>query len=294
MSTPPVSTSTPLPPDDHPLLLVNRNKPTIDDATIIQLLQNGGMPSFSHDNTDSGLEEPSPSSETEDQNQTVQNEPNLHCRESKFDKGTIKLNMAEKSQKEILKTAKIINISIEPTTKSNRRRSHVKDIFSDDIKSSNTKRSESCRSPTRPPPSPQRERASSMMNILSTPHATRRRQQIQVTPPQNQLQDASSTAKMQIKQELTGKRLLLSPNVPVAPNSPVSNFFRKVLHTENVEHKHKNIRKIGGSLESFGQRFGSLDSFGHGLDGNKSNMAAGISKWRSAYDFVTESETDED
>ncbi|XP_072026215.1 uncharacterized protein [Amphiura filiformis] len=287
MSTPPVSTSTPLPPEDHPLLLANRpaefnNKHHIDDASILHLLQNGQV---SQSNDDGNSEGPCGSV---DQNKTmVQNNFDPKLKESKFDKGTIKLNMAEKDHKEMLKSAKIIDISIEPTSKRDRRRSHVKDIFKDNLKTEDLKtpgkgksvRSESCRSPPRRPKTPQRDRAQSM-NVLSTPYNKHKRV-IEVTPPQNQLQDASSTANMQIKQELTGKRLLLSPNVPVAPNSPVSNFFRKVLHTDNSGDK--NLRKIS-SLENFATH--------HGFE--QSNMAPGISKWRSAYDFVTESDSDED
>ncbi len=288
MSTPPISTSTPLPPEDHPLLLENRpaefnSNHHIDDATVLHLLQNGRVSPVKGDSLDSS--EGASSSSSSDQNKTMQlNKFDDNLKESKFDKGTIKLNMVEKEQKEILKTAKIIDISITNPSTKDRRRSHVKDIFGDNSKkigNTNTSRSESCRSPPRHPITPQMDRAHSL-NVLSTPKY-KHRQIMQVTPPQAQLQDASTTAKMQIKQELTGKRLLLSPNVPVAPNSPVTNFFRKVLHTDSSGDR--NLRKIG-SLESFVAN--------RGFEQSKMGTTTSVSRWRSAYDFVTESDTDSD
>ena len=316
MSTPPVTSSTPLPPEDHPLLLGNRAQQYNDDdgdktianiddeATIIQILNKGKQ----------GVHRSSSPENEPDLDETLSNENhnsranNITVQYSKFDKGTIKLNMVEQTHKDMLKTAKIINISPSPEVKAavqkvnkqRSRRSHVKDIFADFQKPTlvvRSARSESCRTPPSTVKTPlQKERSNSMsMNILSSPYSNidhEMRSHPVMSPDKAQLRDARSTARIQLKQELTGKRLVLSPNVPLmAPDSPVSNFLRRV--KRNVEGGNgggsiKTLNKMSGSLESLGTD-GTVGS----SDGKKLN-GPGISKWRSAYDFVAKSDSDED
>ena len=172
---------------------------------------------------------------------------NKHSRRrSKFDQGTIRLNLANPADKEVIKETKLINIDIDIENEApadRKQRMHVKDLFE---QKQETNRRHS--------PSPGRpeiqckdipEGYTPRMNILSSPYTHYDRERhiraSELSPSPKDLKRAVGTATSQISNELTGKtKAMTTCNLPPSPHtgsSPVSKFIHKVLRRSSSSGK---------------------------------------------------------
>lgn len=276
-STPPVSTSTPLPPEDDPRLIKNRNQylremynsTATDEATILQMMrENGEMERLHLSNLSERTEIDSPENGAEGDAENEGSQRSSPRRRSKFDQGTIRLNLANPVDKGAMKEAKLINIDIdiENDVAEKKGRKHVKDLFE---QKQETNRRHS--------PSPSRagnqrkeipDGYTPRMNILSSPYAHYDREnQIQakaLSPSSKDLKSAIGTATSQISNELTGKsKGMTTYNVPPSPHtgsSPVSKFIHRVLRRGSGG---KELMKGSGGSPSH-NNVGSTESLNSG------------------------------
>ncbi|XP_022097533.1 uncharacterized protein LOC110982988 isoform X2 [Acanthaster planci] len=291
-ATPPVSTSTPLPPDNHPALIVNRKNqgctlhnrlPTPDgDLRGISPDPSGRFVRILNDTRDL---DSSGGSSTE----------NTPREGSKFDMGTIRLNMANQVDKAGQDDSKIMNnISGKRTHTSTK--DHVKDIFHVNDNA------EEYRTPVGSP-KPDRNATNGLntpqmnryirdnLNILSSPY-NNIEQEIRLanyrpSTPSKQLPIMKPLVNSQVHQELTGKRSKppLCPNIPVAQTSPVSKFFKKMLRRNSESGSRTGSSLRSTSMESLNEDRTSLNSLG-AASGDGSAMH------RSAYDLMVENDPD--
>ncbi|XP_054750881.2 uncharacterized protein LOC129256736 [Lytechinus pictus] len=283
-STPPVSTSTPLPPDDDPRLIKNRNQylremynsAATDEDSILQGMRDEGGGGDLDAPLHLNLSNLSGRTLEESSHQNARGMYLVHGNEdfestsprrgSKFDQGTIRLNLAKGSMKDTMKEAKLINIDIDfENDVDKKQRKHVKDLF-EQKQETNRKLS----------PSPNRQGShckqipdgyTPRMNILSSPYTHFDRENNikaeSLTPSSQELKGAIKTASSQISNELTGKsKGMTTCNVPPSPHnesSPVSKFINKVLRRRSSGGK--DLLKKSGTSPS--NSIGRTDSL-HG------------------------------
>ncbi|XP_038067682.1 uncharacterized protein LOC119737415 isoform X2 [Patiria miniata] len=286
-STPPVSTSTPLPPDNHPALIANREKEREALNNNLSSPEDDGLRAISPDPTgrfvrilnDSRDLDGSGGSSTE----------NTPREGSKFDMGTIRLNMANQMEK----TLNVLgNCNRTPTKKE-----HVKDIFH-----LNSNMHE-YRTPVSSP-KPDRNAKSGLntpemnpyiranMNILSSPYNNVEQElrlaNFRPSTPSKQLPIMKPLVNSQVDQQLTGKRAKppLCPNIPVAQTSPVSKFFKKMLRRNSMSGSRRSLGSLRStSMESLNDDKTSLNSLG-------AVSSDGSAMHRSAYDLMVENDPD--
>ncbi|XP_071508881.1 uncharacterized protein [Diadema antillarum] len=309
-STPPVCTSTPLPPDDDPRLIKNRNQylreryngTATDETTILQMMRaRDEMEPLQLDLNLSSI-----SGRSVEQDTTARNlgshpgnagQKESPRRRSKFEQGTIRMNLADPSDKEAMKEAKLINIDIDIDGDGDNhvavaQRVHVKDLFE---QKQETNRQHS------PLPGQLKKEVdipdgfTPRMNILSSPytHYDRERQikADALSPSSKDLKSAVGTASSQIRKELSGKHPAMTTcNLPPSPHmtanrsgsSPVSKFIHKVLRRgsggkELLKGQGGGQSSSAGSRESLNSGYGSL---------KLSKIESSSSLGRTAYDLM--------
>ncbi|XP_071810592.1 uncharacterized protein [Asterias amurensis] len=293
-STPPVSTSTPLPPDNHPALIANRgnhreNLPPQDEEELRASSPDpdGRFVTILHD-----------SDELDDS--ILMNTPRDNAAASKFDMGTIRLNLANRADK-IPDKGKLMNNNLGECGRTPTKRDHVKDIFH---LNGNV---EEYRTPVSSP-KPNRNSISGLntpeknpyikasMNILSSPY-NNVEQEIRLanyrpSTPSKQLPIMKPLVSSQLHHELTGKRAKppICPNIPVAQTSPVSKFFKKMLR-RNSGSSRKGTSQSGSSLRSCSS-VESLNEDRMSLNSLGASSGGGAAMHRSAYDLMVENDGD--
>ena len=215
---------------------------------------------------------------------------------SKFDMGTIRLNLADRVVKN-MDDGKIMNnilgdCNVTPTNKQ-----HVKDIFH---LNANV---EEYRTPVSSP-KPNRNAVSRLntpennpyirdsMNMLSSPY-NNVQQEIRLanyrpSTPSKQLPIMKPLVNSQLHHELTGKRAKppICPNIPATQTSPVTKFFRKMLRRNSGSgSRGAGSLRSCSSVESLNEDRMSLNSLG-ASSGGASAMH------RSAYDLMIENDAD--
>ena len=285
-STPPVSTSTPLPPDDDPRLIKNRNQymremyngaATNEDSILQRMREDTGggemdaplhlnLSNLSGRTLEESFQQNATRVDPVDANEGSKGNSPRRC--SKFDQGTIRLNLAKGSVKGTMKEAKLINVDIdfENDVVEKKQRRHVKDLF---------EQKQEVNRRLSPSPNGQGSQRKQIpdgytprMNILSSPYAHYDRENNikieSLTPSSKDLKGAMRTASSQISNELTGKsKGMTTCNVPPSPHngsSPVSKFIHKVLRRRSSGGK--ELLKKGGMIPS--SNIGSSESLNGG------------------------------
>ncbi len=266
-STPPVSTSTPLPPDNHPALLANRGNQRRDNLPLQE--EEDELRASSPDPDGRFVTILHDSDELDDS--VLVNTPR-GAATSKFDMGTIRLNLANRVG-QIPDEGKLMNNNLGDCDRTPRKRDHVKDIFH---LNANV---EEYRTPVSSP-KPNRNSISGLntpeknpyikasMNILSSPYSNVE-QEIRLasyrpSTPSKQLPIMKPLVNSQLHRELTGKRAKppICPNIPVAQTSPVSKFFKKMLRRNSGSSRHGSSLRSSSSVESLNEDKMSLNSLG--------------------------------